>query len=1205
MSPFPCEFRVRLLRLPLLVAALLVGVLVLSGSSLTAAAGSEGPTTVDPDLESQLAASPTGVAAVVTTWDISGLYTVEQLGVSGTRLNVLPMLLVQNLNPTQLDMLRAAPAVRSVYANHSYQLYNEDSSWVIRARETWRPVAEGGLGITGAGVHVAVIDTGAQGRHEDMDNLVEFCEAQQAATSDHVTVVCSPFDAASGNAGPAGPNNDARLDSTDDDGHGSHVSGTVAGSGDASGGMEATHSTIGMAPEANLHVYSANVGPALANHEILAAYDDLIHKKMLGLSEVVAVSNSWGGGAGSNYSPADPIHVAIRSAYDLGILSVFASGNDGPEHNTLSRQCVNPYVVCVAATTKSDNVVLFSSRGRPSQRADTNRDGLVGGPGDATPDNHDRVLAQALDLGLYRPTLAAPGVSIFSIAHDAALCLEGPLEFDTACYVELNGTSMATPHVTGVVALIVEAYRAGHNGATPSPAIITDILERSANVSKMPGYGAAEQGAGRLNAWEAARFASTYPAGLPPVNWGTPTPPFAADSYPGGPLTTTTQSGCTAPLSWSTGVGYGEHLLSVPAGAERLRVTAEWGGVANLYLRLWRPGVDPDAAGGPAGPERVFADQESTGLVFVGNSRWLDVRSPEAGEWTLRVYHRVGDADSTCGVAYNLAVETPLAAQTPSAAITSPHEGQSIMGRFVAVEGTADYPAAWEGITNYEVPGSNVPINLEDLERLALYFQGNVEEGCSGDGATDVIACGGPFLSEHAGQSSNVAATWKVPDPLLDGGADRNIYDPNWLWRLDQPVILSGPMTVEFWAACGLCGAPFSADWTINLWADGVLAFSQRQTASPLLPDVPSKLEITVHMPLVKAAEQIVLQVDPVYIDSQVATNIYYDSALPCPGDISGPCASVAHMPVIGPGDVHAPINLRITNMQQGLRVAWDAVDGATTYDVYRSADPAFDLAQTPPLVTTGGEPCAAPNVPSWPGASDSGLCFFDDSPTPGTTSYYRVVARNETVGSVPSLLAYGTPTQPERQVKVRVDRLWAPRVWEYARLLNQDGTLWDFLWDTLEVDAGATQLAARSFSQGIGSANATLQPEPDDRGPVVVSGGGKVPGETPAAEGVKEATFGLTLRSGAAISGRLNYHDHDAGVRIRAVSFDSLTVANGACSFSGQAEVTRAGQTTVETFDATCEDNSNGGDGDVFTITTESYVGGGALTGGNIKIHD
>jgi hypothetical protein len=119
------------------------------------------------------------------------------------------------------------------------------------------------------------------------------------------------------------------------------------------------------------------------------------------------------------------------------------------------------------------------------------------------------------------------------------------------------------------------------------------------------------------------------------------------------------------------------------------------------------------------------------------------------------------------------------------------------------------------------------------------------------------------------------------------------------------------------------------------------------------------------------------------------------------------------------------------------------------------------------------------------------------------------------------------------------------------------------------------------------------------------VTGGGKVPGELPPAEGVKEATFGfhVTSRQGV-IQGQMHYRDHETRMQIRAILFDSLSVEGNSCAFSGLAEVTRNGTTQVESFTVTCEDNGTPGAGnDVFHIVTDSYQGGGVLTGGNIQV--
>jgi hypothetical protein len=185
--------------------------------------------------------------------------------------------------------------------------------------------------------------------------------------------------------------------------------------------------------------------------------------------------------------------------------------------------------------------------------------------------------------------------------------------------------------------------------------------------------------------------------------------------------------------------------------------------------------------------------------------------------------------------------------------------------------------------------------------RPVLHLHGNVEEGCTGDGRTDLVACDGPFLLESNTLSASPAASWFVPDPALDGAADRTIYDPNWVWNLTAPTTLEGPMTIEWWASCGACGGIFSADWTIRLWADGnpTPVFEQRLTANPALPNVPALLKATVTLPSVTANSTFVLHIDPVYIDSQVNTRVYYDSMQACPAASgSGPCDSLVRVPI-------------------------------------------------------------------------------------------------------------------------------------------------------------------------------------------------------------------------------------------------------------------------------------------------------------------
>lgn len=1129
------------------------------------------PAVVDPALEERLAKNPGGVRAVVTAWTRDELAQIKEAGVKGTTLRVLPMVLTESLTAEQLERLRRSPAIRSIWGEEPTEFHMQDSTWLVKARETWRGLLQGGFGVTGKDVHVAVLDTGIDGGHEDADNLVEYCEATQ--TLSLFMLNCSPFDAASGNLGPAGPFNDARRDAAADDplglGHGSHVSGTIAGTGQGSGGIGASHSTIGMAPEAKLHVYSLNVSLAIQYFASLVSYDDLILKKKTLNSGVIAVNNSYGGGAGAEYDADAPREVAKQEAYKAGILSVFAAGNSGPAPNTLSSDCVSPWIVCVASSTKAETLSNFSSRGRPSEHADTNGDGIVfeetGSNLDIAPANHDRLLGQQYKVGLYRPTLTAPGSSINSISANAPSCREGA-DSDSGCYASVSGTSMATPHVVGAVALIVQAYRETHGGADPSPATLIEILERSANLSKMPGYEAEEQGAGRLDAYEAVRFARTHPAGLGPPNFGFPTPPYTA-AHPGQHETIQEEPGCTG-----TGTNFmsrdpsgrprfGQHFIDVPEKVERLRVRWDFPPSGSQYrsvvvqgaiIGAWQPGVDPDAMTAPAGPGRSFQSHEGT--------RELDIRSPEPGRWTFRMAITQAIPTLPCnpeskenpkqteGFNYILRALATRVPDAPTVNIDRPLNGSPLSGPTVSVEGTAGYPTSWDGVTNWEVTRTGTPgvVTAPVFDPTFLYFDGNTGEGgCTGDGATDVVACNGPFLrtEEKRVLSPQTAASWKVPDPLLSDTDARSTIDPNWIWVIEDPatagdemMTLSGPMTINWWTSCAICS--IAAEWRITLYADNTNVFEQRLSGLGEVSSTTRKLAATVEIPYAQATDAFVLKIDPLYFDVQPATSIYYDSANQCPAAHSGgpaePCDSLVVMPVVSNDFVPPtppatdgpppPKNVRVTDLHSGLRVAWEAPadTGTFSYRIHKSTTPDFSPTPSNLIATTEGTACSSPDVPSWPTASRPALCYTDTSVDDLTTYYYRVIAvLDGTVGD-PSLLTYGTPTRFDRHVRLKIDRLYGRQVWEYASLLTPAGRSWAYLWETLELSS-PHDITARSFSQGIGSAGQTIRVDltasVEEPGQVGREGSGRSP--PLAATGMPTLRIlGLTLLMLGALAG-------------------------------------------------------------------------------------
>jgi hypothetical protein len=209
-----------------------------------------------------------------------------------------------------------------------------------------------------------------------------------------------------------------------------------------------------------------------------------------------------------------------------------------------------------------------------------------------------------------------------------------------------------------------------------------------------------------------------------------------------------------------------------------------------------------------------------------------------------------------------------------------------------------------------------LPTTVRAVTPTVLYFHGNLHDTggalslpCTGDGRADINGCGGPTLTANPVlDASNPAARWAAASPAVNGAVARNPYDPNWVWN-SGPTRLGGEMTVEWWASCAACGAGFNADWTIRVWADGVNRFEQRVRATPDLPNVPKRLTTKVFLPEIIASQNIVLHIDPVFIDTQNGTVIYYDSQSAqsgCPGETPGsftPCNSRVTMPVLAPGE--------------------------------------------------------------------------------------------------------------------------------------------------------------------------------------------------------------------------------------------------------------------------------------------------------------
>lgn len=292
-------------------------------------------------------------------------------------------------------------------------------------------------GVTGEGVTVGIIDSGIFAAHPDFgDRIVlglnfEFTELQQSGG-----IPAEQWDTYAETTGPTALQ--------DEVGHGTHVASIVGGDGSAS---RTELDLAGVAPAVemvSLKIASAANGvieDVGFEENAMFAIDYLIRHPETG---VTITNNSWGllpeepsaiPGAGEPTDfPAANEMIAAASA--AGLTMVFAAGNDGPDEDTIKDDPGGaPPAITVAAACKGEEhggscpegqITDFSSRGRAD------------GSG-----------AQV--------DVAAPGDQIMAAASPSILlpltACPGPEE---PAYYCLSGTSMASPHVAGAVALMQE-----------------------------------------------------------------------------------------------------------------------------------------------------------------------------------------------------------------------------------------------------------------------------------------------------------------------------------------------------------------------------------------------------------------------------------------------------------------------------------------------------------------------------------------------------------------------------------------------------------------------------------------------------------------------------------------------------------------------------------------------------------------------------
>ncbi len=247
--------------------------------------------------------------------------------------------------------------------------------------------------------------------------------------------------------------------SKDLDGHGTHVASIACGSGAASQGRFA-----GAAPGA--HVLAARVmgkGGTGRMSQVMAGLE------WLSVNGAHIINLSVGTSATSLGD--DPLSQMCALLVSKGTIVVVAAGNTGPQPRTIGSPGSSAHVITVGAVDQADRVVAYSSRG-PTAR------------------------------GLLKPDLVAPGHEI--VAARATGTSLG--EVVDAYYTRMSGTSMATPLIAGLCALMRELQ------PDLTPVEVKDILQLHCLALNQP---AVVQGTGRVDAWTVLQSLAPAPAPQP------------------------------------------------------------------------------------------------------------------------------------------------------------------------------------------------------------------------------------------------------------------------------------------------------------------------------------------------------------------------------------------------------------------------------------------------------------------------------------------------------------------------------------------------------------------------------------------------------------------------------------------------------------------------------------------------------------------
>ena len=413
----------------------------------------------------------TGIGLVYQT-DVteSHLNTLEELGLTVVDvIEAVDGVLLGQVNTSLAPTLAALDDVVMVEQYGNVIFYGDVQTPAVKAsNSSFYPVGAWDLGVSGAGVNIAMVDTGVDNEHPGLsEKFIAGYDAVCYLTSDPTCYL------------DISRRTDGTYDPDDGNQHGTACMGMASATGIDSSGAQTEF--YGAAPNAALVDVRIGTDAGAGPFENYVLEQEFYESAMNGIQWIIDNKDTaWEGADGTNYgidilslswgitshegggSDGNDMHSQILNrAMEAGIIVSVAAGNDGPDNDGLSGMGSSDLSLTVGATddlntvNREDDVIAgYSSRG---PRADNN---------DGNPLNE------------LKPEISAPGSNIIQAEGcvTSGLCnnLLGGDAADNGYTGRGSGTSYATPSVSGIIALMIEA------NPDLSPAEIKEIIKLTA-----------------------------------------------------------------------------------------------------------------------------------------------------------------------------------------------------------------------------------------------------------------------------------------------------------------------------------------------------------------------------------------------------------------------------------------------------------------------------------------------------------------------------------------------------------------------------------------------------------------------------------------------------------------------------------------------------------------------------------------------------